>query len=245
LTMLAHNLNRDVQTVRLFEQGAIFTGSTQEVVESASLSLGLTGAEAATSLHAAADAPVFELKGVIESLLSLFASGEVAFVADAPHWLQTGRCATAQLNGEPVAQFGELSASETTRRKLRQPVYLAQIDLAKLYALPLRQVTAREISRFQAVERDFSFTFPDSMLWQTIAAAIHALGIPELQRLAPTEIFRDAKGKSVPPGFYAILLKCVFQSNDHTLREEELTTWWSDIIATLTKLGGTIRAPGL
>lgn len=245
LTMLAHNLNRDVQTVRLFEQGAIFTGSTQEVVESASLALGLTGAEAATSLHAAADAPVFELKGVIESLLSLFASGEVAFVADAPHWLQTGRCATAQLNGEPVAQFGELSASETTRRKLRQPVYLAQIDLAKLYALPLRQVTAREISRFQAVERDFSFTFPDSMLWQTIAAAIHALGIPELQRLAPTEIFRDAKGKSVPPGFYAILLKCVFQSNDHTLREEELTTWWSDIIATLTKLGGTIRAPGL
>ena len=245
LTMLAHNLNRDVQTVRLFEQGAIFTGSTQEVVESASLSLGLTGAEAATSLHAAADAPVFELKGVIESLLSLFASGEVAFVPDAPHWLQTGRCATAQLNGEPVAQFGELSASETTRRKLRQPVYLAQIDLAKLYALPLRQVTAREISRFQAVERDFSFTFPDSMLWQTIAAAIHALGIPELQRLAPTEIFRDAKGKSVPPGFYAILLKCVFQSNDHTLREEELTTWWSDIIATLTKLGGTIRAPGL
>lgn len=83
------------------------------------------------------------------------------------------------------------------------------------------------------------------MQWQTIAAAIHALGIPELQRLAPTEIFRDAKGKSVPPGYYAILLKCVFQSNERTLREDELTTWWSDIIATLTKLGGTIRAPGL
>jgi phenylalanyl-tRNA synthetase, beta subunit, non-spirochete bacterial len=245
LTMLAHNLNRDVQTVRLFEQGAIFTGGTDEVIESASLSLGLTGAVAATSLHAAADAPVFELKGVIESLLSLFASGEVAFTSDAPDWLQAGRSATALLNGEPVAQFGELSGSETARRKLRQPVYLAQIDLAKLYALPLRQVTAREVSRFQAVERDFSFTFPDSMQWQTIAAAIRALGIPELQRLAPTEIFRDAKGKSVRPGFYAILLKCVFQSNERTLREDELTTWWSDIIATLTRLGGTIRAPGL
>jgi phenylalanyl-tRNA synthetase beta chain len=209
------------------------------------LSLGLTGSVAATSLHAAADAPVFELKGVIESLLSLFASGEVAFTADAPGWLQAGRSATALLNGEPVAQFGELAVAEKERRKLRQPVYLAQIDLAKLYTLPLRQVTAREISRFQAVERDFSFTFPDSMQWQTIAATIRALGIPELQKLAPTEIFRDAKGKSVPPGYYAILLKCVFQSNERTLREDELTTWWSDIIAALTKLGGTIRAPGL
>ncbi|HUZ93773.1 MAG TPA: phenylalanine--tRNA ligase subunit beta [Edaphobacter sp.] len=245
LTMLAHNLNRDVQTVRLFEQGAIFTGGTDEVVESASLSLGLTGAVAASPLHSAQDAPVFELKGVIESLLSLFACGEVAFTADAPVWLQAGRSATALLNGEPVARFGELSASETARRKLRQPIYLAQIDLDKLYAIPLRQVTAREISRFQAVERDFSFTFSDSMQWQTIAAAIRALGIPELQRLAPTEIFRDAKGKSVPPGYYAILLKCVFQSNERTLREDELTTWWSNIIATLTKLGGTIRAPGL
>ncbi len=245
LTMLAHNLNRDVQTVRLFEQGAVFTGGTDEVVESASLSLGLTGAVTASSLHSAQDAPVFELKGVIESLLSLFASGEVAFTTDAPGWLQAGRSATAMLDGQPVAQFGELSASETARRKLRQPVYLAQIDLAKLYSLPLRKVTAHELSRFQAVERDFSFTFPDAMQWQTIAAAIHALAIPELQRLAPTEIFRDAKGKSVPPGYYAILLKCVFQSNERTLREDELTTWWADIIAVLTKLGGTIRAPGL
>jgi phenylalanyl-tRNA synthetase beta chain len=245
LTMLAHNLNRDVSTVRLFEQGAIFTGGTDEVTESASLSLGLTGAVAASSLHSAQDAPVFELKGAIESLLSLFACGEIAYTAEAPSWLQAGRSATALLNGQAVAQFGELAVSEKERRKLRQPVYLAQIDLAKLYALPLRKVAAHELSRFQAVERDFSFTFPDSMQWQTIAAAIHALGIPELQRLRPTEIFRDAKGKSVPPGYYAILLKCVFQSNERTLQEDELTTWWADIIATLTKLGGTIRAPGL
>ena len=82
------------------------------------------------------------------------------------------------------------------------------------------------------------------MQWHTIATAIRALAIPELQRLAPTEIFRDPKGKSVPPAHYALLLKCVFQSDDRTLREDELTTWWSTIIATLTNLGGTIRAPG-
>jgi phenylalanyl-tRNA synthetase beta chain len=244
--MLAHNLNRDVREVRLFEQGQIFTGTTNEVIESGQLSLGLTGASSATSLQSAADAPFFELKGAIESLLSLFTppggSSALTFAAEAPAWLQPGRSATALLNNTPIAYFGEMSHTQREARKLRQPVYLAQLDLAKLYDLPLKKVTARDLSRFQAVERDFSFTFSDTMQWHTIAAAIHALAIPELQRLTPTEIFRDPKGKSVPAAHYAILLKCVFQSHERTLRDDELTTWWSTIISTLTGLGGVIRA---
>jgi phenylalanyl-tRNA synthetase beta chain len=255
VTMLSHNLNRDVKEVRLFEQGQIFTGTTNQVNETAQLTLGLTTTQPQpTSLHTAQDAPIFELKGAIESLLGLFDLSSrperskvegpaVVFTSEAPQWLQPGRSATALLNGTEIAHFGELSSSETQKRKLRQPIYLAQLDLAKLYELPLKKVTARDLSRYQAVERDFSFTFPDTMQWHTIAASIHALAIPELQRLTPTEIFRDPKGKSVPPTHYALLLKCVFQSNDRTLREEELTTWWSTIIATLTNLGGTIRAP--
>ena len=242
VTMLAHNLNRDVKEVRLFEQGQIFTGTTHEVIESAQLSLGLTGSVSATPLHSAADAPIFELKGVIESLLSLFAPATVTFTSEAPAWLQPGRGASALLNGTPIAYFGELTQAETHKRKLRQPIFLAQLDLATLYSLPLKQVTARDLSRFQAVERDFSFTFPDTMPWHTVATAIHALAIPELQRLNPIEIFRDPKGKSVPPAHYALLLRCVFQSTERTLNEEELTTWWTNIIATLTSLGGTIRA---
>ncbi len=45
--MLAHNLNRDVREARLFEQGAVFGGSQQQVVEAESLAIGLTGELAA------------------------------------------------------------------------------------------------------------------------------------------------------------------------------------------------------
>ena len=81
VTMLAHNLNRDVREVRLFEQGQIFTGTIpadgtfiSDVHEAAQLSLGLTTAhpQPTPPLQIAADAPFFELKGAIESLLSLF-----------------------------------------------------------------------------------------------------------------------------------------------------------------------------
>jgi phenylalanyl-tRNA synthetase beta chain len=251
IAMLAHNLNRDVREARLFEQGVVFSGSVETVTESHSLSLGLTGELSATRLHSAKDTNIYELKGVVESLLSVFAASPdalnksaadaVTFLPDVPAWLEPGRSATAMLDGKPVACFGELVASEREARKLRQPVYLAAVDLEALYKLLLRRATARELSRFQAVERDFSFTFADAVQWRTIAEAVHALAIPELTRLAPVEIFRDAKSASVPPGHYALLLRCVFQSNERTLREDELTQWSSNVIAALTALGGTIR----
>ena len=265
LAMLAGNLNRDVLTVRLFEPGEIFSVESEtrvpeapqipssdpavieSVHESPSLALGLTIPHPQpTPLHSAPDAPIFELKGAIESLASLFtlpggAEALTFSTAGTPAWLEPGRSATAHLGSSILAHFGELSRAESARRKLRQPVFLATVDLAELYALPLRNATAHELSRFQAVERDFSFFFADTIAWHTVAAAIHALSIPELTRLAPVEIFRDPKGKSVPPGHHSLLLRTTFQSPTHTLTEGELTAFWTRVIQALTALGGTLR----
>ena len=254
VTMLAHNLNRDVREARLFEMGTVFRGPSEEVVESPGLALGLMGELAATRLHSARDAGFFELKGVVESVVAMFARSEdalnasaaegLSFSADVPKWLEAGRSATAVLNGRAVARFGELAAAEREARKLRQPVYLAEVDLEALYRLPLRRATARELSRFQAVERDFSFTFADGVEWGAVAGAIGALGIAELTRLTPVEVFRDAKGSAGPEsaGHYALLVRCVFQSAERTLREDELTEWSARVIGALTTLGGVLRS---
>jgi phenylalanyl-tRNA synthetase beta chain len=249
LNMLSHNLNRDVKDVRLFEQGQIFTATVppdsaiiDAVHESPQLSLGLTGNPATTDRYTAQAPLFFELKGAIESVFSLFTPpggpAAVTFTPEAPAWLEPGRSATALVNNQPIAHFGELSASELQKRKLRQPIYLAQLDLARLYELPLKKVTAHDLSRFQAVERDFSFVFPDATEWHTIASAIHAIAIPDLQSLKPIEVWRDPKKY---PGVYSLLLRTVFQSHDRTLRDDELTQWSSTIIDTLTNLGGTLR----
>jgi phenylalanyl-tRNA synthetase beta chain len=240
VTMLAHNLNRDVLTARLFEIGALFSGSVVRVDESLSLTLGLTGQLPATALASSEEAPFYEIKGALESVLSLF---------ELPRWtatpntlrkyLEAGRSASIEISAKPIAHFGQLALAESTRRKLRQPVYLAELNLAALLAFPLRQTTARELSRFQAVERDFSFTFTDTTAWHTISAAIDALAIPEMRSLAPAEIFRDPK-KS--PGHFSVLIRTVFQSNDRTLTDEDLTSWSSAIISTLESLGGALRS---
>ena len=252
LGMLAHNLNRDVREARLFEQGAVFSGTQEAVVETESLAIGLTGEFPATRLHSAKNAGIYELKGVVESLLGLFAASDdarnvsaaerVIFSGEVPGWIEAGRGPTAVVAGKVIARFGEVSAHERADRKLRQPVHVAEIDLEALYTLPLKRATARELSRFQAVDRDYSFTFADSVQWAAIADAVEALAIPELVRLAPVEVFRDAKAAAVPKGHYALLLRCVFQSQERTLRDEELAEWSTKIVDALSTLGGAMRA---
>ncbi|WP_263380940.1 phenylalanine--tRNA ligase subunit beta [Granulicella paludicola] len=241
-TMIANNLHRDVSTVRLFEMGTVFNGSTAEVIEHTGLSLGLTGSAIANSLYRAEDALFYELKGALEALLAKF-TGAVTFdTNELPAWIALGRGARVLFNGQPIAVFGELSATEQQRRKLRQTVALAEVNAAVLLAAPLRQPVSREISRFQAVERDFSFLFPDTVRWADIDSSLRALKIPELQSIGPVEIFRDPKGKAVAAGTYSLLVRVVFQSTERTLADEDLTGNSSRIIAALTALGGVQRA---
>ncbi|HEY4356089.1 MAG TPA: phenylalanine--tRNA ligase subunit beta [Acidobacteriaceae bacterium] len=239
--MLAHNLHRDVSTVRLFELGTVFNGSTAEVREASGLSIGATGSAAATSLHKGGDALFFEVKGALETLLAKFAGSTHFEASNLPAWIEPGRGARVLLGVEPVAVFGELSAAEAQRRKLRQTCVIAEVKAQSLLLQPLRQPASREISRFQAVERDFSFIFPDTVQWKNVEAAIRGLGIAELQSVEPVEIFRDPKGKAVAAGSYSLLTRIVLQPIDRTLTEEEIARWSDAIVAALVSLGGTQR----
>ena len=240
VTMLAHNLSRDVRTARLFELGAIFSGSTAQVDENSSLSLGLTGDTAFSKLYSDSDAGFFELKGALESLLSIFETPAVALSGDdlSPSF-ERSRVARFTVGGTTIVTFGQLTQTEATRRKLRQPVWLAELSLATLLSYPMRSTVSRELSRYQAVERDFSFTFVDTVTWQTIVDAIAALHIAEMRSLKPIENFRDYKKY---PGVFSMLIRTVFQSNDRTLTDEDLTGWSSGIIRSLEGLGGKLRA---
>ena len=234
-TMLALNLHRDVGVVRLFEMGTVFGGSTSEVKETVGLALGATGGATATALYKADDALFYEVKGAIEALLAKFAGAVIFDVSGLPAWIADGRGARVLLAGEPVGVFGELSAAELQARKLRQPCVIASIDGQRLFETMLRQPVSRELSRFQAVERDFSFVFPDAVTWATIDAALHGAGAglkaEELRSVRPVEIFRDAKGKTVEAGSYSLLLRVVFQSNERTLTEEEITRGTEWVVA--------------
>ena len=246
LTMLAHNLNRNVSDVRLFERGTVFSGTTERVDERPALSLGASGVVWSGPELPAHAFDFYDLKGAVEEILEKFALRSFyfdTFAAGAgitPPWLHPGRSARAVADGLTVAWFGQQHPAQAQQRKLRQSVYAGEIYLDRLYRLPLRQPIAPELSRYQPVVRDFSFIVPDAVRWHTIAQALDNLHIAELTRFAPREIFRASQ--ALPPGHYSILIRVTFQALERTLRDEELQSYSQAVTTAVELLGGRQRA---
>jgi phenylalanyl-tRNA synthetase beta chain len=242
LGMLALNVSRDAEGVALFEMGAVFSGGPERVDERPSLGIGATG-----NAFGKQPTDFYDLKGTFERLFSRFAARSVYFdrfpVASKlmPAWLHPGRSARAVLDGATMGWFGQLHPSEADRRKLKQTVWIGELWLDRLYKQALQQPSMRELSRFQPVRRDFSVILPDEVAYARVLDQVEGLAIPELQRIEPKEVLRDAKGKLAPVGHYSLLLGVLFQSHEHTLRDDEVQRWSQQIVAALEALGGTLR----
>ena len=251
LDMLAWNLNHDSDNVRLFEMGNVYESAASPGMEPKRACLGATLDAVRASLpadaildvckgeHPAAAEMFRSFKGDVENLLSAFAVANLTYDRHAADYFHPGRSARVLLDGTPVAQFGQIDPRVAAQRKLRQDVFLAELDLEELYRRGLRQVRFSSLPRYPAVERDFSFIFADSVAFEQMRKAVAALRLPELNELRPVEIFR---GGSIEPGKYSILLRARFQSNDRTLREDEVAQWSGKIVAALQGLGGIQRA---
>jgi phenylalanyl-tRNA synthetase beta chain len=240
LNMIGYNLNRGTSDVRLFEAGEVFEKLGDRHDERRRLAFTATGNLAPRSLLGEAQ-PVtfFHLKGDLEQLLTAFQHNALYFDDKAPAYFHPGRSARAVLDGETVGCLGQLHPEVATARKLRQDVFLAEVWLDRLYKHPLREPKYRRISKFPTVERDFSFVFDDAIMFERIRAAVEALGIAELQSFAPAEIYR---GEKVGTGKYSTLLHAEFQSQERTLRDDEVAQWSAQIVKALEALGGTLRA---
>jgi len=250
LDMLAWNLNHDSDTVRLFEMGNVYAGASP-VSEPKRACLGTTLEAVKAALPASAMLDVSKgehpiaaetfrsFKGDVESLLAAFAVTNLSFDRQAAEYFHPGRSARVLLDGTPVAQFGQIDPRVAAQRKLRQDVFLAELDLEELYRRGLRQVRFSSLPKYPAVERDFSFIFADLVAFDEMSKAVAALRLPELNEMRSVEIFR---GGSIEPGKYSILLRARFQSNDRTLREDEVAQWSGKIVAALQALGGIQRA---
>jgi phenylalanyl-tRNA synthetase beta chain len=249
LEMLAYNLNRGTENVRLFEIGDAYEAAGAGTVERRRIAVGAT---AAALRH---DLPQGEIldkskgeraldvfrafKGDVESLLSLFAHESLALDAQTADYYQPGRSARVLLDGEPIAQFGALDPQLAAQRKIRQEVFIAEMDAERLLGLSLREIRYQPLPKFPGVERDFSFIFADEITFNRIEEAVSGLGLENLRSFIPVEIFR---GGAVESGRYSILLRAKFQSFERTLREDEVNDWSAQMVNALTQLGGIQRA---
>jgi len=248
LRALRWNLDRGQSDLRLFEFGKVYTTAERTAeglpAERRVLTLGASGSRRPASVHdGARPLDFFDLKGDLEVLFESFdLGGDLAglqFAAASSRYHEAGFGACLEAGGRELARIGRVSHEIGREYKLRQPVYIAEIELEQLLAAPLRSCAFRPFSKFPAVERDLSLVLPDSLSYRRIEEALEAHDIGGLQEFRPVDRF---EGGALPAGHYSLLLRIIVQSPDHTLTSEEVDQVSHRILEVLEPLGVSLRA---
>lgn len=245
------NLNHGQRNLRLFEIGKAYAVRDGEPVETPVLTLGATGlAREQTIYEEALEFSFADLKGNLDQFGEL--AGGFAWESGGPNWLSgaraahlvhAGRDGNAEAERGAIGVAGQLSRSIADEFKLRQDVFVAELQLeALLVAIEAARAALRftPLPRFPAVERDFSLVLDDGVPFAEVEATVRALEIPELQTIEPADLFR---GGQIPKGKFSLMIRVTFQSAEATLTEAQLSSFSSRIVDALQlKLGASLRA---
>jgi phenylalanyl-tRNA synthetase beta chain len=245
---LEWNLNHGQRNVRLFEFGKTYGWNGTQPVETRIVTLGASGMAREKGVAENERTYAFaDLKGDLDQIGRV--AGGIVWSAGGPDWLQSAHSGTISLLADgaaaaakPIGHAGQLSRRISEKFKLRQDAYVAELDLEPLcagYKAARAALRYKPLSRFPAVERDFSLVVADGTAFAGIEVAIRALGINEVSSVDAVDLFR---GKNMPEGKFALLVRVKFESRQATLTEAQLTDFSSRILATLEqKLGATLR----
>jgi phenylalanyl-tRNA synthetase beta chain len=245
VSTLEWNLNHGQRNVRLFEFGKRYGWNGTEPVETRVLTLGATGLAREKGVAENERAFVFaDLKGDLDQIGHL--AGGFLWNAGGPSWLHPAHAGTISLGSaanRSIGLAGQLARRMAERFKLRQDAFVAELELDPLctgYRAARAAMRYKPLSRFPAVERDFSLVLADGTAFASVVETIRGLGIAEVSAIDAVDLFR---GKNVPEGKYSLLVRVTFESQQATLTEAQLTDFWSRIVDALqSKLGATLRA---
>jgi phenylalanyl-tRNA synthetase beta chain len=231
---LEWNLNHGQRNARLFEIGSHYRLKGSSVVETRVLSLGATGEAREKDLYDDARAFFFaDLKGDLDSVGEL--AGGFTWQDGSASWLNAAQAGRVMLGEADLGVAGQLAKRTADRLKIRQDVYLAELNLGPLYCSYYGVKNSRRyqpLPRFPSVERDFSLLLADGIHFSQVADVIRSLQIGEIVSIEAADLFR---GKSVPAGKYSLLVRVTFQRRDGTLTDAQITYFSSRIIAVLEK----------
>jgi phenylalanyl-tRNA synthetase beta chain len=239
------NLNHGQRNLRLFEIGRTYELRNDEPVETPVLTLGATGLAQEKTIHSAARELAFaDLKGDLDRITEL--GGGASWQKTARSWLAAGRAAEISLGAAGNARAGvagQLARRIADQLKLRQEIFIAQIELEPLVAAIEATGAARRfvpLPRFPAVERDFSLVLADGITFAEAEQTIRSLAIPEVERIEAADLFR---GGQVPAGKFSLMIRVTFQSVQTTLTDAQIAAHSVRIVSALeNNLGAALRA---
>ena len=143
--------------------------------------------------------------------------------------------ALLEVGGERIGVFGSLSPAIEEKYKLKQPVFLAEIDYERLARHAFAPVEYRSLPKYPLVERDLSIVVSRDTAYQAIHDGISGLGLAELIKIDLIDVY---EGEKIPQGKLSLTLRFTFQDPEKTLTVDRVQGFTDTILSLLTQSFG-------
>ncbi|MDD5044090.1 MAG: phenylalanine--tRNA ligase subunit beta [Candidatus Omnitrophica bacterium] len=239
LNVTAHNLNRKLKPVRIFEIAKRFLSpEKEEYVLTISLCAeaswcGINGKqeEKMSLLH---------LKGVIENLLERLGVGGCDFSPAAHNAFYANAAFALKIGNSQAGIMGQVRQEILNAFDIKnQALFLAEINLGDLYKVINLNRRFMPLPAYPAVTRDISILVGADIGVQELSDCIEQEGQPFIKEVKVADFYA---GEHIPKGSRGLTFSCLYQSAERTLQDDEVNGAHQKILENLkNKFGAKLR----
>ncbi len=227
------NFNYDQRSVRLFEIGKVYNpapGGAPTERNTVGI-LGTGGFAGQNWIDPRPEYTFFHLKGVLTALLRgvRVNSFEIEKTNEI-RWLNSADAAIVKVGGEAIGVLGSLSPELEEKYKLKQAVYLAELDFERLARHAFAPMQYEPLPKYPSVERDMSIVVNRDLEYRAIHKGIAGLGIPELTGIDLIDVY---EGEKIPSGKVSLTLRLTFFDRERTLTVDRVQGFIDTVLSFL------------
>lgn len=233
LDVIARNYNARVPSARLFESAMVFEPSAiagELPYERRILTLGGYGA----------GYDFYALKGAVDAVLKCYRIKGAAFEPCCDDMsFHPGRTARVSVGGEELGILGELKREVCSNYGIKERVYVAELDVEKLYELRGGTPRYKSLPRFPAVTRDLALLC-DADLPSAAVERVLKESCGEL--LEALNVFDVYTGDKIPEGKKSVAYSLVLRDAEGTLTDERADALLTKALEALEQNGAVLRS---
>jgi phenylalanyl-tRNA synthetase beta chain len=225
-----YNLNRQQDTVRLFETGLRFVPENGGLTQSPVIAGLICGSRLSKGWTNESDkVDFYDLKGDVEGMLAI-AGGDISFEVGSHPALHPGQTAAILKGGKEIGLMGALHPELQKKLGIKTQLYVFELlqDAVLAGTVPDYQV----VSKFPGVSRDLAFVVEESVQWNQVESIIRKQAGEQLTEVTLFDVYR---GQGIENGRKSLALGLTWQDASRTLNDEEITSWVDSIVKNLAE----------
>ncbi|MBI5030553.1 MAG: phenylalanine--tRNA ligase subunit beta [Chloroflexi bacterium] len=175
----------------------------------------------------------YDLKGVVESLVSGLHLANASFTPSDNPMFHPGRGAVLKIGDTEVGVFGELHPLVRERFDLpAQIITVGEFDVDALFAQSTTNYKVQALSRYPSIAQDLALIVDENVSAERVQSLIVQTGGNLLARAVLFDVYR---GDQIPKGKKSLAYALTFQAADRTLSDADASKVREKIIARLKR----------